>query len=91
MLDHVDQLPVPQREALGTVFGLRPGDPPDRFLVGLATLTLLAEVADQQPLLCVIDDAHWLDAASAQIVLFVSPQVSRRADRSCVYGESGDR
>ena len=72
MLAHVDQLPVPQREALGTVFGLRPGDPPDRFLVGLATLTLLAEAADQQPLLCVIDDAHWLDAASAQIVLFVA-------------------
>jgi DNA-binding CsgD family transcriptional regulator len=72
MLDHVDQLPIPQREALGTVFGLRSADPPDRFLVGLATLTLLADVADHQPLLCVIDDAHWLDAASAQIVLFVA-------------------
>ena len=72
MLDHLDQLPAPQRDALGTVFGLRAGEAPDRFLVGLATLTLLADVADQQPLLCVIDDAQWLDAASAQIVLFVA-------------------
>jgi DNA-binding CsgD family transcriptional regulator len=72
MLDRLDQLPAPQRDALGTVFGLQAGEPPDRFLVGLATLTLLADVADQQPLLCVIDDAHWLDAASAQILLFVA-------------------
>ncbi len=72
LLDHLDQLPTPQRDALGTVFGVRAGDAPDRFLVGLATLTLLADVADQQPLLCVIDDAQWLDAASAQIVLFVA-------------------
>ena len=71
MLDHLGQLPIPQRDALGTVFGLQPGATPDRFLVGLATLTLLAEVAEQQPLLCVIDDAQWLDAASAQIFLFV--------------------
>jgi DNA-binding CsgD family transcriptional regulator len=71
MLDHLDQLPTPQRDALGTVFGLRAGETPDRFLVALATLTLLAEVAEQQPLLCVIDDAQWLDAASAQICLFV--------------------
>ena len=73
MLDHADQLPTPQRDALGTVFGLLAGEPPDRFLVGLATLTLLAEVADdRQPLLCVIDDVQWLDAASAQIVLFIA-------------------
>jgi DNA-binding CsgD family transcriptional regulator len=72
MLDHADQLPAPQRDALGTVFGLRAGEAPDRFLVGLATLTLLSEVADREPLLCVIDDAHWLDAVSAQIVLFIA-------------------
>jgi DNA-binding CsgD family transcriptional regulator/tetratricopeptide (TPR) repeat protein len=71
MLAHLDHLPVPQRGALETVFGQESGPAPDRFLVGLATLTLLAEVADEQPLLCVIDDAHWLDVASAQIVLFV--------------------
>jgi DNA-binding CsgD family transcriptional regulator len=74
ILDHAD-LPIPQRDALGTVFGRRSGPAPDRFLVGLATLTLLAEVAEAQPLLLVIDDAQWLDAASAQIILFVARRV----------------
>jgi DNA-binding CsgD family transcriptional regulator len=72
MLEHLDRLPSPQRNALATVFGYETGPVPDRFLVGLATLTLVAEVADQQPLLCVVDDAQWLDDASAQIVLFVA-------------------
>jgi DNA-binding CsgD family transcriptional regulator len=72
MLDHLDRLPVPQREALATVFGQRTGPPPDRFLVGLAVLTLFAEVAEQQPLVCVVDDAQWLDLASAQILGFVA-------------------
>ena len=67
MLDHLDRLPVPQREALATVFGLRAGPPPDRFLVGLAALTLFAEVAEQQPLVCIVDDAQWLDRTSGQI------------------------
>src|SRR6185503_18155647 len=57
MLDHLDRLPTPQRSALATVFGHETGPAPDRFLVGLATLTLLAEAADRQPLLCLIDDA----------------------------------
>jgi len=70
-LEHLDRLPSPQRNALATVFGYDAGPVPDRFLVGLATLTLVAEIADQQPLLCVVDDAQWLDDASAQIVLFV--------------------
>jgi DNA-binding CsgD family transcriptional regulator len=72
MLDHLDRLPTPQRGALATVFGHEPGPAPDRFLVGLATLTLLAEVADRQPLVCLIDDAQWLDDASARIFSFVA-------------------
>ena len=72
MLDHLDRLPAPQRDALATVFGRSAGPPPDRFLVGLATLTLFAEVAEQQPLVCIVDDAHWLDHASAQILGFVA-------------------
>src|SRR5215475_7175847 len=67
MLDHLDRLPVPQRDALATVFGRSPGAAPDRFLVGLATLTLFAEVAEQRPLACIVDDAQWLDHASAQV------------------------
>jgi DNA-binding CsgD family transcriptional regulator len=65
ILDRRDTLPGPQREALEVAFGLDSGPAPDRFLVGLATLSLLAETADEQPLLCVIDDAQWLDSASA--------------------------
>jgi DNA-binding CsgD family transcriptional regulator len=72
MLDLRDRLPAPQRDALATVFGLSAGPPPDRFLVGLATLTLFAEVAEQQPLVCIVDDAQWLDDVSAQILGFFS-------------------
>jgi AAA ATPase domain len=72
MLDGLDRLPDPQREALGVVFGLRAGEAPDRFLVGLAALSLLADAANEQPLLCVIDDAQWLDRASAQAMGFVA-------------------
>ena len=72
MLDNLGQLPAPQRDALATVFGRSAGPPPDRFLVGLATLTLFAEVAEQQPLVCIVDDAQWFDAASAQILGFVA-------------------
>jgi DNA-binding NarL/FixJ family response regulator len=72
MLNRLDALPDPQRTALGTIFGLRFGEPPDRFLVGLATLNLLAEVANHQPLVCVIDDAHWLDTASLQALTFAA-------------------
>ena len=72
MLDELERLPAPQRQAIATVFGLRAGDAPDRFLVALATLTLLAEVAEQQPLVCIVDDAQWLDRASMQIVGFVA-------------------
>jgi predicted ATPase len=72
MLDRQDRLPAPQRDALEVAFGLRPGKAPDRFLVGLAVLSLLAEVAEEQPLVCVVDDAHWLDRASAQALVFVA-------------------
>ena len=61
LLDRLDRVPRPQRDALETTFGLRPGAAPDRFLVGLAVLTLLSEVSEECPLLCVVDDAHWLD------------------------------
>jgi DNA-binding CsgD family transcriptional regulator len=72
MLSSVDRLPEPQSNALTTVFGLSSGSPPDRFLVGLATLTLLADAAERQPVLCVVEDAHWLDQASVQTLGFVS-------------------
>jgi DNA-binding CsgD family transcriptional regulator len=72
MLDKLAGLPDPQREALGVAFGLNTGAAPDRFLVGLAVLSLLSEVAQQQPLLCVIDDAQWVDHASAQALAFVA-------------------
>src|ERR1017187_4898897 len=66
VLDHLEGLPVPQRDALRTAFGLSAGPVPDRFLVGLAVLGLLSEVSEEQPLICVVDDQHWLDQASAQ-------------------------
>jgi DNA-binding CsgD family transcriptional regulator len=72
LLDRLDRLPVPQRDALATVFGQSSGPAPDRFLVGLATLTLFAEVAEAQPLVCIVNDAQWLDQASAQILGFVA-------------------
>ena len=66
ILDHLEALPGPQRDVLATVFGLRAGPAPDRFLVGLATLTLFADVAEQQPIVCIVDDAQWLDHTSLQ-------------------------
>lgn len=76
LLDRADALPEPQRSALGVAFGRRGGAAPDRFLVGLATLNLLAEVAEEGPLLCLVDDAQWLDEASAQVVAFVARRLA---------------
>ena len=72
MLDRLDRLPGPQGDALGVAFGLRAGDAPDRFFVGLAVLSLLSDMAEERPLVCVVDDAQWLDRASAQALVFVA-------------------
>jgi hypothetical protein len=72
LLDRVDRLPAPQRGALSTAFGLSDGPPPERFLVGLAVLSLLADAAEEQPLVCIVDDTQWLDRVSAQTLAFVS-------------------
>jgi DNA-binding CsgD family transcriptional regulator len=72
MLDSLQRLPAPQRDALLTAFGMSAGPVPDRFLVGLGVLGLLSEVAEEQPLVCLIDDEQWLDRASAQVLGFVA-------------------
>jgi DNA-binding CsgD family transcriptional regulator len=71
-LDRLERLPGPQRVALGTAFGLRDGDAPNRFLVGLAVLSLLSDVAEDKPLVCIVDDAQWLDLASVLALAFVA-------------------
>src|SRR4051794_32454050 len=72
LLGGLERLPAPQRDALSTAFGLRLAARPDRFMVGLAVLSLLSDVAEERPLLCVVDDAHWLDRSSAQVLAFVA-------------------
>src|SRR5580658_5459860 len=76
MLDQAESLPVPQREALRTAFGLSAGTVPDRFLVGLAVLGLLSETAGERPLVCVVDDQQWLDRASAQALGFAARRLA---------------
>jgi DNA-binding CsgD family transcriptional regulator len=80
LLDHLDRLPGPQREALATAFGLSAGPAPDRFLVGLAVLGLLSDAAGEQPLIALVDDQQWLDDASAQALGFAA----RRLDAESV-------
>src|SRR5215467_3482815 len=72
MLDRLEALPLPQRDALGIAFGMRAGPAPDRFLIGLAVLSLFSFVAEEQPLVCLVDDEQWLDQASAQVLAFVA-------------------
>jgi DNA-binding CsgD family transcriptional regulator len=76
MLDRLERLPAPQANALRTAFGLGPGSAPDRFLVGLATLGLLADAAEEHPLVCLVDDEQWLDRASAQVLGFVARRLA---------------
>jgi hypothetical protein len=76
MLSRAEDLPAPQRDALRTAFGLAPGPPPDRFLVGLAVLSLLSEVAAERPLICLVDDQQWLDRASAQALGFTARRLA---------------
>ena len=76
MLDRLDSLPGHQRDALGTALGLSAGNPPDGFLVGLAVLGLVAEAAREQPLICVVDDAYWVDRASRQALAFVARRLA---------------
>jgi DNA-binding CsgD family transcriptional regulator len=91
LFDRLENLPEPQRQALEVVFGLDSGAVPDRFLVGLGVLSLLSAAADQHPLLCVVDDAQWLDQASAQTLAFAARRLA--ADSvGVVFGarESGE-
>ena len=76
MLSRAEGLPLPQRDALRVALGLSAGLPPDRFLVGLAVLNLLSEVAGERPLVCVIDDEQWLDQASAQALGFAARRLA---------------
>src|SRR5918992_370677 len=72
LLDRLERLPAPQRDALRVVFGLAAGPAPERFLVALAVLSLVSEAAEERPLLCVVDDAQWLDRTSALTLAFVA-------------------
>jgi DNA-binding CsgD family transcriptional regulator/tetratricopeptide (TPR) repeat protein len=76
MLSRAEQLPVPQRDALLTALGVAARPPPDRFLLGLAVLGLLSEVAGDRPLMCLVDDVHWLDRASAQVLGFTARRLA---------------
>jgi tetratricopeptide (TPR) repeat protein len=79
MLDGLQRLPAPQREALSIAFGRSAGPPPDRFMVGLAVLSLVLAVAEERPLLCVVDDSQWLDRATAQTLTFVARRLRAEA------------
>src|ERR1700733_16067076 len=76
LLDGRERLPEPQNDAIATAFGLSSGPQPDRFLVGLAVLSLLSDAAEEHPLVCLVDDVQWLDRSSAQVLAFVARRLS---------------
>jgi AAA ATPase domain len=88
MLDRLEGLPVPQRDALQTALGISPGAAPDRFLVALAALGLLSDAAEEQPLICVVDDEQWLDRATAQVLAFVARRLEAESV-GLVFGARG--
>lgn len=91
-LGGLQRLPPPQRDALAAAFGLTSGAPPDRFLIALATLTLITDAAEESPILCVVDDGQWLDRASIEVLAFVARRLL--ADRVAMLfaaRESEDR
>jgi hypothetical protein len=77
LLDDLGHLPAPQRNALSTAFGLSAGPAPDRLLIGLAVLSMFSDVAEERPLVCLVDDLQWLDGASAQILAICGPPARR--------------
>jgi DNA-binding CsgD family transcriptional regulator len=92
LLDRIPRLPDLQREALQIVFGLSDGAAPDRFLVGLGALSLFSEVAEERPLLCIVDDAQWLDQASALTLAFVARRLLAEPVGIVIAGrESGEQ
>jgi DNA-binding CsgD family transcriptional regulator len=90
MLGHVQRLPVPQRDALRTAFGLSAGAVPDRFLIGLAVLSLLSHVAEERPLICLLDDGQWLDRSSALTLTFVARRLGAESVGLVFTGRTRD-
>lgn len=90
-LHRLEHLPTPQRDAIGTAFGFSAGPQPSRFLIGLAVLTLLADAADEQPLVCLVDDVQWLDRMSSVIFAFVARRLlAERIALVFAVREAGD-